>query len=788
MRRMPASLTRAALLFACAAAAGAMAQPGPAPSAPAPAPPPSASPPSAPPTSPAPAPPAQQVEITGTRETDTEARRQSTASKIVIGREEIDKFGDATLGEVLRRLPGVTTPGAPGRGGPPRLRGLGGGYTQLLIDGQRVPPGFALESLTPEQVERIEILRAPTAETGARAIAGTINIVTREGFRRRLNEVRVGAGVENGEPSTGLFWTHNDSAGDLSYTLSTGLFRRFDGDENRTRTTVEDAATGTLLEDESVSSENRNARTGLNVSGRLNWRLGAPGDSLLIAPSLFTSRSDSTRDFRLEQVLPVPSAAAPADYAFGRTESTNRFTTMRVNGQWRQRLGEAGPRMELQGNVGGFEADNRSLRVERNEAGAPLRTLADTSRTSERSLNLALKLSQLVGGRERPAPAAPGAAGAAGAAPWVVDHSLVGGGEIEVVQRDETRINLQDGEPLLADFGENLQARTTRLALYAQDEWNPTPQWSAYAGLRWEAIRTEGDLGDGTRPVNTSRVWTPLAHAVWKPDPAARDQVRLSLTRSYRSPSTANLIARPSLAANHPVSGPNLPTAPDRAGNPGLRPELATGLDVAVERYLKEGGVLSASVFVRRITDLIRGVVALEPVSWSAVPRYVERPQNIGDATTRGIELDARFRLDQLIGGAPPVEVRANASVFDSDVQGVPGPDNRLAEQPKGTANLGADWRLRGTPFTIGGNLNWVPAYETQLSEERRSRTGTKRVFDAYALWSFDPNTALRLLASNLVPADTIGGSTFTSGGTVTRTESTGPSAVNWQLRLELKL
>ena len=109
---------------------------------------------------------AQLVEITGARDGDTEARRRSTAAKIIIGREEIDKFGDATVGEVLRRLPGVTTPGAPGRGGPPRLRGLGSGFTQLLIDGQRMPPGFSLESLTPEQVERIEILRAPPLKPG----------------------------------------------------------------------------------------------------------------------------------------------------------------------------------------------------------------------------------------------------------------------------------------------------------------------------------------------------------------------------------------------------------------------------------------------------------------------------------------------------------------------------------------------------------------------------------------------------------------------------------------------
>jgi iron complex outermembrane receptor protein len=123
---------------------------------------------------------AQRVEVTGGR-SDTELRRQSTAAKIVIGRDEIERQGDSTLGEILKRLPGVTLGGPPGRGGQIRFRGLGAGYTQILLDGQRVPPGFQIDSISPEQIERIEILRAPTAETGARAIGGTINIITREG-------------------------------------------------------------------------------------------------------------------------------------------------------------------------------------------------------------------------------------------------------------------------------------------------------------------------------------------------------------------------------------------------------------------------------------------------------------------------------------------------------------------------------------------------------------------------------------------------------------------------------
>jgi hypothetical protein len=58
------------------------------------------------------------VQITGGRPDDVQERRNSTTAKIIVGREEIDRFGDSTLGDVLKRLPGVTIQG--GRGGAAR--------------------------------------------------------------------------------------------------------------------------------------------------------------------------------------------------------------------------------------------------------------------------------------------------------------------------------------------------------------------------------------------------------------------------------------------------------------------------------------------------------------------------------------------------------------------------------------------------------------------------------------------------------------------------------------------
>jgi iron complex outermembrane receptor protein len=139
-----------------------------------------------------------------------------------------------------------------------------------------------------------------------------------------------------------------------------------------------------------------------------------------------------------------------------------------------------------------------------------------------------------------------------------------------------------------------------------------------------------------------------------------------------------------------------------------------------------------------------------------------------------------------------PVDIRSNLSLFSSRVKQVPGPDNRLDQQARGTLNVGADYRFRGTPIAAGGNINLVPETRTRLDEQRTRTESRKRVWDLYALWTFNPALGLRLLANNLAPQDS---STLDltdvrvgSGDERTRRFSTGPSDTNWQLRLEMKL
>jgi iron complex outermembrane receptor protein len=700
-----------------------------------------------------------RVEVIGSS-SDTDQRRASTAAKIIIGKEDIERFGDSSVSEVLKRLPGVTTGGRPGRGGDVRMRGMGGGYTQLLVNGERMPPGFSMDNLTPDQVERIEVMRAPTAEYGARAVAGTINVVLKEALKKTLNEVRFGAGIEESRISPSASWTRNDKFGEsISYTLTLSVNRSDNRDELDSRTLWYDLGNGTQVLNQHETGFSVNKREGLHLNGRMQIAI-APGESLILMPFLMLSQGTSESQGQLDQ---LPGGAIAQPYARYATAGDGRFSSVRGNAQWQKNLGD-GTRLELRGGAGGGNYENYGARQEFDSAALRTRTTDDQTSTKETGWTLTGKVSQQLES----------------------EHSLVAGLELDNNVRKQSRTTLQNGLPILTEFGDDLSASSMRVATYVQDEWSPTKQISAYAGLRWEGIQTQSD-SDAYQVSNRTSVLTPLLHATWKPDEKSRDQWRSSLTRSYKSATLQELIARPSISQRFP-SGANEVGSPDRAGNPNLAPELARGFEIAYEHYLDKGGLMSANFFYRRINDLIRNVVALESVSWSTDKRWVSRPQNVGNAIAQGIELEAKIRLDEVWPDALPVALRTNVSIFDSSVEKVPGPNNRLEGQPRGTANLGADYKLRSLPISMGASVNITPGYDLQVSDIQSSSVGAKVVTDAFLVWFINPNAQMRLSANNLLPRDYLNTSSVLNGTQRQDNESANQSKIRWGLRLELKL
>ena len=142
----------------------------------------------------------ERIEVTGTniKRVDTE----TVAPVEIITRDQIERSGQATVGEMLRRIPSATAGSfnesstnsfAPGAFGI-SLRGLGQKTTLVLLNGRRTASyGFAqnlqdtfvdINSIPTAAVERIEILKdGASAVYGSDAIAGVVNIILRKDFK-----------------------------------------------------------------------------------------------------------------------------------------------------------------------------------------------------------------------------------------------------------------------------------------------------------------------------------------------------------------------------------------------------------------------------------------------------------------------------------------------------------------------------------------------------------------------------------------------------------------------------
>jgi len=693
---------------------------------------------------------AQRVEVTG-RQGSTDLRRASRVAKQIYGREELDKFGDTNALDVMRRLPGVGI-GSDG----PRMRGLGAGYTQILINGDPMPQGFQLDQLSPAQIERIEVLRAPTAEQSAQAIAGTINIILKEPPRRSQRDLRLGLSDGSERPMGNLNLTLGESKGALSASLPVSLFEW----RRESRFTLErrgpgtDGATAQAVQ----TGRPQNWGWGYNLAPRLTWKIA---DEQTLSLATFLQKGYWNNSNQLSSQVLRGKPVLDDDQAQNGT-----WENRRLNLTWVNRFTED-QRIELRAGVNhsGSTFDATNLRN-------GLETQRSVGGSDDDGITQAGKYSLLLGEA----------------------HSLTAGWDLEQRERSERRTTTQNGRPVLAAVeGQPFDARVRRQAFYVQDEWEISPQWQLYMGLRHERIDTESrNTGDVLN--SSSSVLSPLAHLTYKFDAKGRDLVRASLTRSYKAPNISQLLARPVLASQYADTGRiNTEVLPDRVGNPGLRPELATGLDIAFESYGAGGSLWSVGLFHRRITDVVRTVTRLGPAPWATVDRYVARPENFSSATTSGIELEVKGRaaelLPALVDKASTLNLRGSLNLYRSRVAALSGPDNRLDGQQPWTTTVGFDQRMAGLPLTVGGSLTLNPEYDTQLTQTQAQRRSRTHAVDVYGQWVFRPGLQGRVAVSHGAQAfGPPNGTTTTllASGDFTRIErKTGPQ-VNVSLDVRL--
>jgi outer membrane receptor protein involved in Fe transport len=147
--------------------------------------------------------------------------------------------------------------------------------------------------------------------------------------------------------------------------------------------------------------------------------------------------------------------------------------------------------------------------------------------------------------------------------------------------------------------------------------------------------------------------------------------------------------------------------------------------------------MVSVSAYHKRIRDIILTRIALQGGAWTATP------DNHGGATARGLEFEGRITRGPL---AARVNLARNWSRLDS----VPGPDNRIEDQPAWSGNLGLDFSAPSGRLEAGGTFSYRGTVASRAGSPVFSLDAPRRQLDLYALWKFDAQARLRLALSNL--------------------------------------
>ncbi len=661
-----------------------------------------------------------RVQVAGNR-SQTSSLIHATTSRTTLDREAIERFGDTNLSEILNRAPGVSVEHANGRD-VIRMRGLGEAYTQVLINGQPAPPNFSLSSISAAAVDRVEIIRVPTADMSAQGIGGTINIVLSKASGRRDGVFRLGISKQArwvGKAADARF-SGKWNGWLLSFSLSGDRT-----DRGRSLSIQEDV----VRYDEALRSSFLTQRETdvyddtLSASGSVQRALGSADE--LSLEFLAVERDISGISNDRTKLLSGPEPEYSASKLSFKTSRSEYGGTL----GWTKYLsGYAEFGLDLTLRQSTRTSDARFIGFDIGEVLVRDRVVDSFTRDREVQFNGTYSL------------------------PFQSALALDMGWQLERDARQDRRIQ-NDVTPTGLepfDLDESYDSTVLRTALYAQSEWEPTARTSIYAGLRWEQVRTR-TLGDfGERTTNTAAVLSPILQAVHGIEDDDGGQIRLAVSRSFKPPQPEELTPRRFLA------NINSPTSPDTEGNPSLQAELAWGLDLAYERLLASGD-LSVSAYSRWIDNVIVDQLFFRDQRW------ILTPFNVGSAHVTGLEIDWTYRFEEVWPSQPDAHFRLSLGRNWSSVSHIQGPNDYLDRQQPVVATVELVGLSLSPSIAAGMNFKYESSRAVKSSNERLFRDQSTRKVDLYVTWDASNIGTFRLAAKNLFMSNSASRTSFKS-------------------------
>jgi len=667
-------------------------------------------------------------------------RTDQAAPVLDYGLDYFQRFEPLTAGDALKRVPSVAFLSDVLESDGVRLRGLDPAYTQILINGEKVPgagsgsgafgsgadSAFFVDRIPAELIDRIEIVRSASANRSGDAVAGALNIVLRDAYALDGGFVRAGALMfDDGRirETIGGVWGGQVGPGRLL------VGANLQGRRNpKNKFSYRYDEPGAPINNSEVQTDVRN---GTDYSFNASYQTPLAGGDLDL--SGFYVRTD-----RYQNEDSIEYNQDIRDNAHLSTLNDNDVDieqeSYAVNGKYSHEMAGGTTSLKLgyasfTDKEAEFEDETEYLRDATPYPDGD-RITRDKSRTDLEDTEFSAKLEHkrdLAG-----------------------DVRLQFGVQYEKKQRDllvtevpRNRYNLPSANPpafgpyAVIDGGD-ASFEQTRIDPYVMlDGKSGALQWEA--GLRYET--TDVTLQDRTVPSTTDVDYNfLLPSASLRYNLTADDKIYISGARTVRRPSFDYL--SPALLTAE--LGDN-----DFIGNPELKPESAWGLDAGYERRLGKQGVAGVNVFYRKVKDLLELTNTGEEGD-EGPGTFVYSARNTGDGKVWGVEFDLSTPLTAV--GLENTGVFLNYSWLDSDVNDEFGSRKFnsqsdyvlnvgfIQDLPTWGAAFGATYRKQGEAYSRVVGEEVTTTYDGDLEIFLEKRVGK--------------DLTLRLTASNLLDGE----------------------------------
>lgn len=532
--------------------------------------------------------------------------KDAPASISVISQEELQKKAYNDVTDALKDIPGVLITGG-GSSSDISLRGMGGQYTMILIDGKPMDSrqtrpnsdGAGIEQgWTPpvEAIERIEVIRGPMSSLyGSDAMGGIINIITKKVSDTWHGSVRSDATLQETAKSGNILQNSFYLSGPL---VDNKWGLQLSGNNSR-------------RQEDNIPKGFANQKTD-DIRAKLTYTPTANHDVTVEA-----SRSEQERNAHIgKSVAPGPRASN------SETPYTREQLAISHNARWNNALTESYVQYENTNN--------------------PVREM-------EVSNTIAKSQTSFFAGK----------------------HTATLGGQYKYEN--------------LTDNGNELQSRAdlrrlTRwgYALFAEDEWMLTDDFSLTGGIRYDKDENFGDH------------WTPRLFGVWQTTDYWT--IKGGVSSGYRTPNIRATVADWGQATGG--AGGNAVIL----GNPDLKPETSISTELGTFWDNLNGLSIGATVFQTRFDDKITEYRECtengpgsdtngECIKDGHAFDYISSRTNVDKAEMRGVETTFDWEI------TPTVNLAANYTYTETEQKSGEQKGKPLNQIPKHMVNVSVDYR-----------------------------------------------------------------------------------------------